>query len=349
MAEEEYFRKVMTAVLLFILIILCFFLIKPILLSIIFGVIMVFIFSPPYNFLNRFIKSKTLCASIISIILAAVIILPIWFFTPVIIDQSFKMFQAIQTLDFITPLKSVFPSLFTSESFTAEVASILHSFLSSTTNSIVNGFASLILDFPNLSLQFLVMAFTFFFVLRDKEELIVYIKSLLPFSKDVEEKIFKYSEGITWSVIYGQIILGIGQGILTGIGFFVFGVPNAFFLMLLAILLGILPVLGTFLVWIPVAIYMMINNGTEAGLGIAIFGIVASLLDNFFRPIIIARRTQIHTGLILIGMIGGIFLFGVLGIILGPLIISYLVILLEIYRNKRMPGILIQPNPEGAK
>jgi len=185
-----------------------------------------------------------------------------------------------------------------------------------------------------------VVFFTLFFVLRDKEEMTSYIESLLPFSKDVEKKLFELSKNLTASVIYGQIVIGIFQGIFLGVGLFIFKVPNALILTLLACLAGILPIIGVAIIWVPVAIYLLIAGNTFQALGVIIFGLISSSLDNFIRPIIVSKKTQMPSSLILIGMIGGLFLFGILGLILGPLILAYLLIILEVYRNKRTPSIL---------
>src|SRR3989339_678203 len=147
-------------------------------------------------------------------------------------------------------------------------------------NYLTNFFSQLIIDFPTLFLQFVVVIFSFFFILRDKEELADYIKSLLPFSKEVETKLFKYSKDITSSVLYGQVII--------------------------------------------------------------VFCLIASTIDNFLRPMIVSKKTHLHSSIVLIGMVGGAFLFGILGFILGPLILSYLLIILEIYRNRKTSGIFIQ-------
>ncbi|MEX2017348.1 MAG: AI-2E family transporter [Candidatus Pacearchaeota archaeon] len=344
MMDDAYFKRVMTSILLIVLVVLTFLLVKPILMSIILGILLAFIFGPIYAWLHKKTKSKNLSAGIISTALTLLIILPFWFLTPIIIAQSFKIYQAALNFDLVTPLKTVFPVLFSSEGISAELVSIIQSFTSNTANFLVNSFARLILDFPTLVLQFLVMAFTFFYVLRDKEEIIVYIKSLLPFSKEVENKIFEYSKGITSSVLYGQVVIGLIQGISVGLGFYIFKVPNALFLTLIAVALGILPIIGTTIVWVPVAIYVLVTQGSVPAFGVTVFGLISNVVDNFLRPIMLARRTQINSALMLIGMIGGIFLFGILGFILGPLIIGYLLIVLEVYRNKKMPGLLIQPD-----
>lgn len=340
--DEIYFRKIMTIGILVVLVVLSFFLLRPILLSIIFGVIFAFIFSPVHNKIYKRVKSKNLSVILISLFLVLLIMLPIWFLTPILIDQSLKIYFATQQMDFVTPLKQFFPSVFASEEFSREVGSIMHSFVNKTINSFVNSISSLIFNFPNLLLQFFVAFFTFFFVMRDKDKLISYIKSLLPFSKDVEKKIFEQTKGITISVLYGQILIGIIQGLITGAGFFIFRVPNYLFLTLLAIMAGIFPVVGTTIIWVPVAIYLLVVGNTFAAVGVTVFGLIAMFIDNILKPIFVSRRTSMPVPIILIGMIGGFFFFGVLGFILGPLILAYLLIILEIYRNKRIPGILIQ-------
>jgi len=261
--------------------------------------------------------------------------LPFWFLTPIIIDQSIKIYIASQQMDFVVILKKIFPSLFASEDFSSEIGSILYSFTTKTTSYFMNILSKLILNFPTLLLQFFVTFFTFFFVLRDKEKIVSYIKSLLPFSKDIEEKLFESSREITSSVIYGQVIIGMIQGLIVGFGFFIFGVPNALFLTLLASIAGIFPIIGTTIIWLPVTIYFFIAGNTFPALGIGIFGIISNTIDNIIRPAFVSKKTKMHPLPVLIGMIGGLFFFGVIGFILGPLILAYALIIIEIYRLKK--------------
>ena len=340
--DEEYVRKATTLGILLVLIFLSFLIIKPIILSIVGGIILAFIFSPVYDFLLKYTKSKNLSASLICTLLILLIVLPIWFLLPIFIEQSFRIFQASHSLPIIETLKSVFPSFFASESFSNEVGKVIESFISRTTNSITNSLTNLVLNFPIIMLHFLVVFFTLYFVLRDKEEIINYIKSLSPLTKDTENKLFDYTKGITSSVIYGHIIVGIIQGLIAGTGFIIFGVPNALYLTLIAIVVGILPIVGPLLVWMPVAIYMLADGNNVAAIGVIIFGIISSTVDNFLRPLIVSRRTRLSTSIVVIGMIGGFFMFGILGFIIGPLILAYLLIILELYRKKEIPGIFIQ-------
>ncbi len=340
--DEVYFKKIITVILLVLLIVLSFLVIRPILVSIIIGLVLTFLFSPVYDWLNKYIKIKTISALLIMVFIIAVTILPMWFLTPILIKEAFTIFQAAQNIDFVTPLKSIFPGLFASEQFSVEIGNILSSFTTKITNSLLNSLSSVILNFPTLLLQLTVVLFTFFFVLRDKDKMLEYVKSLSPFSKDVEEKVLKYTSGITASLVYGQFVIGIIQGITLGIGLFIFQIPNALLLTVFSIIAGILPIIGTGVVYIPLVIYLFLSGNTVPAWGIVAFGIISSSIDNFLRPLIVAKKTKINSAILLISMIGGLFFFGLLGLLLGPLIISYLLILLEVYRGKAKPKIIIE-------
>ena len=340
--DESYFDKIMTAIILIVLIVFSFLLLRPILLSILFGLLLAFIFDPLYDWLSKKIKSKNLSASIMLVFLLLMIILPVWFLTPILIEQSFKIFQSTLQIDFVTPLKNLFPTFFASEQFTTQISSVVSSFTIKTANSITNSFTNVLLNLPAISLHILVVLFTFFFALRDRDKLADYIKSLLPFPKDIENKLFRYSSEITKSVIYGAVLIGILQGFVAGAGFFIFSVPNALFLTLLAVVAGVLPVIGTAIIWVPVFIFMLIAGNNPGAWGVFAFGMASSWIDNILRPLFISKMTKIHSGIVLISMIGGAFFFGVLGFVIGPLVVAYLLIILELYRKKPMPGLVMK-------
>jgi predicted PurR-regulated permease PerM len=339
--DEIYFKKIASSIILITLIVLSFLLIKPILLAILLGAIFAFILAPVNKWLKKYIKSENMRAILISVLLTLLIILPIVFLAPVIINQVLKIYLASEQVDFVAIFSKLFPILGSSQ-----IPIILQSIFDSSISSMLNSIAEFLsLDnIMNYFLKSLVVLFTFYFVLRDKEKIKDYIKSLLPFSKEVEKKLFERSSQVTSSVLYGQVVVGIFQGIVTGIGFFLFMVPNALFFTLLASLAGILPVIGTTLVWLPMAIYLLASGNTISAIGVTAFGLISSSIDNFLRPVIVSRKTKMHPAIVLVGMIGGLFFFGVLGFILGPLILAYLIILLEVYKNKRSSIVFIKEN-----
>lgn len=340
--DDKFFRSVMISIILIALLVLTFFLLKPLLLPILLGVILAYILNPLKLYLNKYIKNKNTSALIICLLFFLIIVIPLWFLIPLVIKQTFRIFEAFNQLDLLTPIEKIFPSLLDSDELRNQIASMITSFVSKIVSSFMSSVSNLILNLPTLSLQILVVFFVLFYLLRDSEQFVNYLRDILPFSKDIENKLFDQTKAITNSVIYGQIIIGFAQGILAGVGFFLFGVPNAILLTFLATIAGVFPIVGPTIVWIPVMIYLFIAGNTFSATGVLIFGILSSFLDNFLRPIIVSKMTKIHSSVILVGMVGGLFLFGILGIILGPLILAYVLVILELYRKKKTPGFLLQ-------
>jgi len=343
--EQDFFKKLGNSLILILLIVLSFFILKSILMAIILGLILAFVFYPIYGYTYKFLKRKNISAVLVCMVFAMIIIIPLWFLTPILVNESIELFMDSQKIDFVTPLKSLMPSLFVSENFSNEIGSILSSFTTKLTNSFMNAVSNIILNFPIIFLQLLVVLFVFFFGLRDGDKFVSYLQGLFPFSKEVEKKLFKSSKDITFSVLYGQIVLGIFQGLVLGAGLFIFKINNALFLTIIAVLAGVLPMIGTAIVWVPVVIYLFVTGGSLwAIIGITLFGILSFLIENLFKPIFVSKRTNVHSAIILLGMIGGIIFFGILGVILGPLILSYLLILLEVYKNKNLEGLVSHPD-----
>ncbi|MBU2615690.1 MAG: AI-2E family transporter [Nanoarchaeota archaeon] len=337
---DENFRKIATVVIVASLIVLTFLILKPIIIPIVMALVLAFVFSPIYEAIYKKTKNKDISAIIIVVFLIIIIILPLWFATPFLLIQVTNIFQTVSNADIITPLKSVFPQLFVSESISSEIDYALYSFTTKTVNYFSDSLTSFIINFPIILLKLTVVFFTLFFVLKDKDKLKEYIGSLLPFSKDVEKKLFAHTSGITSAILYGHFIVGILQGLIVGIGLFLFQVPNALLFTIISIFAGIFPVVGVFIVWAPVVIYLFASGHLFSAWGMIFLGIIASNVDNLLRPLIVSRKVDISPSLVLISMIGGLFFFGILGVIIGPLVISYLLIILELYRGK--PIILLK-------
>lgn len=134
---------------------------------------------------------------------------------------------------------------------------------------------------------------------------------------------------------------------MAGLGYFVFGVPNAILLTVITVIAAIIPVVGPWLVWVPVDIYLFGTGNTSAGLGLLIYGLVIiSWIDNVIRSMIVSRRTQLNTGIVMIGMSGGLFAFGFIGLIIGPLILAYVLLVIEVLRKSTVSEDLIFKKPE---
>ncbi len=183
-------------------------------------------------------------------------------------------------------------------------------------------------------LSVLVMLLALFYFLRDGRELKRQIISLSPLGDSDDEKIFKKLERTIYSIFAGSIAVGIIQGILTGIGFAIFGVPSPALWGSIAAVSALIPGIGTALVIIPGIIYVAFTGTTASAVGLLIWGILAvGLIDNFLGPIFVNRGVKIHPFLILLSVLGGIIFFGPIGFVLGPIVLAFLFSLLEIYKS----------------
>ena len=339
MIEEQTFKRLSIFFVLAILAVLSIIILWPISSAIITGLVLAYILSPVYKKVKFVVKEKTVSALIIIMLVLALIVIPLWFLFPIIVRQLFDVYLFLQKINFFKLISSLFPSL-ASTSISQDFALSLNKFVSSAASVILSGASSIIFNLPSIALKVVVVFFVFFFGMRDAELLGRYILSLSPFSKQTESELTQKFKDITNSVIFGHIIVGVLQGILTGIGLFALGVPQALVLTVIAIFASVIPILGSWLVWIPASIYLFISVSHVSGIVLFLYGaIFISWIDNIIKPYIISRKTHLSSGVVLVGMIGGLIVFGLLGLIVGPLILAYLLLILDAYRNNRFPSL----------
>jgi len=329
---EKISQRIIVIVFLVGLFLLSLMVVWPIIVSILAGLILAYMLHPLYLIVLKVVREKNISALIIVLLLLFLIFLPIWFLFPVVVKQVFEAYSFMQKVDIFSFLKPLLP-----QTSSNDTLALLNSFVSNSITSIFSKFSQILLDLPNLLLQLTVILFVFFFAMRDSNKLKEYAKGISPFSSELEKSLSTQFKEITNSVIYGHIIVGILQGILTGIGLLIFGVPNVLLLTLVAVLASVLPIIGAWLVWIPAGIYLLTSGHTGAGIGLMLYGaIFISWIDNVIRPYIVSRRTNLSSGIVLIGMIGGLMVFGVLGLVLGPLILAYVIVILDAYKDKKL-------------
>jgi len=342
MLDKEHFKDLLNYILVIGIFVLAFFIIKPIIYSIIFGVLIAYILYPLYKFLLKRTKSKNLSAFLICIGLLVILIIITGIILGSLMNQVVGLYLKFQQIDTDEVIKTSLPEFIASSEVSTNIVNGIESSISKLLAKFASAIGDFVLNLPGYLLQILVVFIILFFSLRDGEKAFEYFKSLSPFSKDIQDKFFKHFQDITHSVLVGQVVIGIIQGIIAGIGYFIFGVPNALLLTILTIIIGIIPIIGPWFVWIPVDIYLFVVGRTGAGIGLLIYGLfLINWIDTILRPLIVSRKTQINPAIVLIGMIGGLFFFGVLGLIIGPLILAYVILVLELYRKQKFSETLI--------
>ncbi|MEK6915715.1 MAG: AI-2E family transporter [Nanoarchaeota archaeon] len=325
-------RRVFVSLILLLLGVVAFLIVRPILLSIFAGLILAYIFSPIYKIVYRTIHARNTAATIMCLLVGLMIIVPLWFTIPAIVQQVFDLFNLSQNIDFSQVVSKLFPS--SSAEFQEKLTTIIIQFTGNIASTIFSYFIGLLQSLPSLLLNLAVVLFVFFFSLRDQESLREFVSGISPFRKDKETILVTRFKDITSSIIYGYIIVGILQGLALGLGLLIFGVNNSLTLTILGIFASMLPMIGPWFIWIPVTIGMLISGNVGMATIFAVYCIFfVSTIDNILRPYIVSRRTGVSSVVVLVGMIGGLVVFNVMGLILGPLILAYLVLFLKAYKD----------------
>jgi predicted PurR-regulated permease PerM len=179
-----------------------------------------------------------------------------------------------------------------------------------------------------------IMLYTLFYFLIDGPFLLKRIKYLSPLKDEYEDLIVKKFISMAKATIKGTIIIGVIQGTMGGITLAICGVGSSVFWGTVMVILSIIPGIGAALVWAPALMIKLLTGHTGQGIGILIGGILISMSDNFLRPLLIGKDTQMHALLILFSTLGGIALFGIIGFILGPILAAVFLTVTEIYASE---------------
>jgi predicted PurR-regulated permease PerM len=177
-----------------------------------------------------------------------------------------------------------------------------------------------------------IMLYSMYFFLIDGASLLNRILYYLPLKDEDERKLIDKFSSVTRATLKGTAVIGALQGGLAGLAFLVVGIPSSIFWGTIMVVLSIVPGIGTGLIWVPAAIILVASGSTAKGVGLALFcGLVVGSIDNFLRPRMVGKDTQMPDLLILLGTMGGIIMFGILGFIIGPIVAALFVTIWEIY------------------
>lgn len=313
------------------------YMIKSYITPILFASVLVFLSYKPFKRLRTLTKSESFSAFFILLLIILVLIYPTYWLVSSLLVESTSLIEGgrdlLLNLEFqhcdLSPgicailnenLELVFNGV---NSITTQLKTY---FLSSLT-SIFDSFATF---FVNL----FVFLLAFFFMLRDGEKFLIYIKKIIPMKNSYKSALFVKFKDVLVAVFFNTLFLAFLQGTLVGIGFWVVGITSPVFWGIIASFCALLPIFGPALVWLPAVVFLILSNQYAFGIGLLIYGLLlVSLIDNIVRPLFLTKKIQVHEFLVLLAVLGGIQVFGFfIGLFLGPVIISFLVSVLNLYR-----------------
>ncbi len=317
--------------------ILSFFIFRPFLYALILAMIFAIVFRPLHQKILYFTRQKQgLAAFFTTITIVAFILAPLVFLGLQIFQEASQLYSYFidgggknGILNIFNGLMDNFQKLFP---WPQEFSLNIDQYLKQGLSWLLQNLGAVFSNFTKLLVSAFIFLIALYYLLKDGQKLKKTVIALSPLTDIDNETIFKKIEVAVNSVIKGNITIALIQGVLTTIGFVIFGVPNPFLWGTVAAIAALIPGIGTALVLTPAIIFLFLTSSTLSGFGLLIWGVIAvGLVDNFLGPKLVERGVRLHSFLILLSVLGGMIFFGPIGFLLGPLTLSLLFALLDIY------------------
>ena len=297
------------------------------------GLIIFTVFKPLYDRVEKRMGDNA-SATFIIVLSFLVVVIPGIIIGSFAIDEIIKINKKTADIYFlleddIEALDEKFPEMQVKDRFLQMIEKI-NDFISGLIKPIVQNTA-------NLLVTLVLMYFFLFFLLTNTKEWRRGMYEIIPFSKENSKKFLLEFDKVTYSTIVGSGLIGLVQGSLITISFLLTGVSGPYIWGIIAIILSFIPLIGVSLVWVPVSIFFFLTGQIGVGIAFTLFHlIITSNIDTVLRTMINRKIANIHPLTSVFGVFFGLSFFGLIGIILGPLLISYFFLLISLYKEEYM-------------
>jgi predicted PurR-regulated permease PerM len=300
------------------------------------SVIIVTICQPLYSAIELRMprRNKSLAALMTTLIVLVVIIIPIILLSSLVVSEIVDFYQELDTSHDI-PVQSSLDQLEAKlemmlPGYDIDLRGQIRSAFSLFTGSIGAIFAGTV----STIFTFLIAIIGSFYFFRDGRELLQVLIKASPLPDEEDEIIFARLGRAVRAVATGTVLIALIQGTLVSVGFMIAGIEHAILWGSFASIGALMPGIGTGIVTIPAVIYLFATGSLVPAVGLLIWSIlIVGMVDNFLGPALIGKRNNMHPFIILISVLGGIPLFGPIGFVVGPVIVTLFLVLLEIYNQ----------------
>lgn len=333
--SELYFLSALLAIML----VLVFFIFEPFLYALLLAVIFATVFAPVHKkMLSLTRDNKGLSALLSTAFVLIVIVAPITFLSIQIFQEATQLYTSLVDNGGLVGLTDVVKE--SVRGFGIPFISVdsidLGQYMKQGLNFIIQNLGTIFSNIARIMVSLFILLIALYYFFKEGSKLRKSAIALSPLQDIYDETIFKKLEIAINSVVRGSIAVGLVQGMLTAIGFTIFGVPSPVLWGSMAAISALIPGFGTSLVIFPAILFLFFTGATSAALGLLIWGLVAvGLVDNVLGPKLVGRGARLHHFLVLLSVLGGISLFGPIGFLFGPLALALLFALLEIYSTIR--------------
>lgn len=313
-----------------------FFVLFPFLQYLVFALLLTYMLHPLKRRLQLRIRNRSIVALLMILLILVAVILPIVYLTTKLVQEVRNTVSMVtESPDRLVYLEKVERWVARITGEPADLHVYRNQLIAQVRSFLVKAAPDFLGSLTDWLLGFFIMFFVMFYSLQSGRGAFERVRSLIPLAPNLKDKLIDEIKSVTWAVVYGQVVTALIQGSLGGFGFFLFGVPNAVLWGFVMIVLSFLPLIGTPIIWAPAGIFLVLSGATARGIGLLIWGgILVMNVDNFLKPRLISGQSNIHPVVVLLGVLGGLKLFGFIGLVLGPLILALLITLINFYEEE---------------
>jgi predicted PurR-regulated permease PerM len=312
---------------------LCYLLVRPYATPIVFALVVAIVFYPLHRYSQRLFRNRSASAILTTLGTLVLAVIPLTFLMIALSHELKALYQSLAVKSAEAGGLTAY-LLRGSERITTWISShlpiptinlrnVLLSRLESASAYLVGASANLVSNVFSLAANAVIALLVLFFLFRDGEHALARVMAALPSERDrIAELRTRISSAVITNV-YGSLVVGALQGSLTGISFWLLGIDSPVLWGVVAGVLSLVPMFGSALVWFPAAIVLLFTGHVTKGVILLVLGTaVIGTVDNVVRPLIIHKSLSVHPILVLFSILGGVQLFGVMGVLLGPVILS---------------------------
>jgi predicted PurR-regulated permease PerM len=302
----------------------------PFLTWILIGLILAFALTPLNDRLSRRLGSG-LSAGLSIVVGLFLIVLPIVVILGVAARQATQLFAEFEPGD-VSQVDDVIAERFGVQVDVAALHDAFSGAVSTGARGLAGNLFSIIGGLPELFIGFTVLFFVLFYLLKDGDQAVAWFRTVLPLEPAVREELFEETNLLLYNSLVGTVVVAGAQAVLLGVAFLVLGLGNVVFWIVTTFVAAMIPLIGASIIWIPGSIYLLVVGRPVPALALFVFGaVVISTVDNILRPMVMRRGTQLSPVVTIVGIFGGIALFGFVGLFIGPIVLGMMKLIIDIF------------------
>lgn len=353
MVRSNQYQRIVPFILFILALFLFFKLIQPVITIILSSFLLTYISFPVYKRIRKKITNKSVSIMLSLLIIIIIILIPFSFLAVGIGQQGYYFYSSLSStvakgalLGFACNSENSTVCLLVNqaEQFSLEQLSKLgfdrqlKIYLPVLEDKIKN----IIFNIPFILAQIFLTLVIAYFIIKDHETIFKKISDMIPIRTKTKNRLIKDFGNIAYTVIYAQLFVALTQGLVGGIGFYIFGVPFPILSGILIAFFALIPFIGTAIIWLPASLYLILSGYFSQnywilgkGIGLLLYGMfIIGTIDNILLANIVRAKANVNPILVILGVIGGVTVFGIIGLFIGPILLPLLITYFESFQER---------------